>query len=141
MSGLQDGCWNFHNSSQKGNGLFDLRMGMSFFIQEHRSAHVRCPVVVGKILISNLGQLIFCQPRIEPIKMNHSSQNPNTPAPNSHPTPDRVESFEELIEISQSPQESLVARVSDQVLHKHSVLQAEHKTFRLDLKFWKVGYK
>ncbi len=55
----------------------------------------------------------------------------NTSIP--HPSPERVESFEELIKISQSPQEALLARVSyiaaqiSQVLHDHSSLQAKHK--------------
>ncbi len=63
--------------------------------------------------------------------MNTNSQNPHTSASNLHPSPERVESSEELIEISQSPQEALLARVSDlevrlaQVLHEHSALQAE----------------
>ncbi len=66
--------------------------------------------------------------------MNNNSQNTHSAASSLHPSPERVESFEELIEISQSPQAALLARVSDletrlaQVLHEHSALQPEHKS-------------
>ncbi len=45
--------------------------------------------------------------------MNKNSQNPHTSASDLHPPPKRVESFEELIEISQSSQEALLDRVGD----------------------------
>ncbi len=63
--------------------------------------------------------------------MNTNSKNPRTSASNLHPSPEREESTEELIKISQGPQEALLARVSDlevrlaQVVHEHSALQAE----------------
>ncbi len=56
----------------------------------------------------------------------------NTSIP--HPSPERVESFEELIKISQRTQEALLARVSyleariSQVLHDYSSLHAEDKS-------------
>ncbi len=45
--------------------------------------------------------------------MNNNYQNPHTPASYSHPSPKRVESFEELMEILPIPQEDLLVRVSD----------------------------
>ncbi len=81
-----------------------------------------------------LSHQMFLQSCFEFIKINNKSQNPHTSASNFHPSPKRVETFEELIEIFQSPYETLLARVSDlesrlaQVLHEHSTLQAEHES-------------
>ncbi len=63
--------------------------------------------------------------------MNTNSKNPHTSASNLHPSPECEEPSEELIKIFQSPQEALLARVSNPevrlllVLHEHSALQAE----------------
>ncbi len=99
----------------------------------------------AKLSIQYLNIQIFCQSRIELIKMNNNSQNTHSSTSSLQPSPERVEPFEELIEISQSPQENLIensqspqapllARVNDleiqlaQVLHKHSALQTEHES-------------
>ncbi len=69
-----------------------------------------------------------------------SSQKSHTFAPNLRPSPERVEYFEGLIEISQSQQEALLARVNNlgarlaQLLHEHSAIEADHKSISLRFK-------